>query len=214
VLKVKLGISFGICGRGPEHLAQVTIHGHVPRLNQFFEELGVKYGDREVSKKFQNVVSRRLTHVRLRRKRGGWVLSVAEEGQLHGDGESLKVAAVVNLEGEGNAGEACANSDLGSQDLSPLRLVDTIVADTVDKLEAMVQPLLNLPLMFDDDDLELSLVDDVNDEKAEESVQPKVVEEEEIIEIDDDGLSSKVPPMTMELQAVVKERSSPSQGSG
>ena len=65
--------------------------------------------------------------------------------------------------------------------------------EKVGKVEAAGQPLLNLPSMFDDDDLELSLVDDVDDKKAEESVRLKVVEEEEVIEIDDDDMSSKVP---------------------
>jgi len=110
-----------------EYLAQVTIGGHVPRLNQVFEELGVKYGDREVPKKFQNVVVLKVDSCKAKAKKRkvGSQWSSQKKAKFLGDGESSKVVAVVNLEGEGNACEACANSDLGSQDLSPLSLVDT-----------------------------------------------------------------------------------------
>ena len=77
--------------------------------------------------------------------------------------------------------------------MSPLRLVDATVAEVADKVEAARQPLLNLPSMFEDDDVELSFVDDVDDKKDEELVRPKVIKQEEEIEIDDGDLSSKVP---------------------
>ena len=110
-----------------EYLAQVTIGGHVPRLNQVFEELGVKYGDREVPKKFRNVVVLKVDSCKAKAKKRkvGSQWPSQKKAKFLGDGESSKVVAVVNLEGEGNACEACANSDLGSQDLSPLSLVDT-----------------------------------------------------------------------------------------
>lgn len=102
---------------------------------------------------------------------------------------------------------------MGGHCSSPACLEMVTALDLMSKAGDTSLPMLNLPSIFGDEDLDFSLFEDPVDVNTEESVHPKVADEEEV-EVKDDGASMRVPAAAVDLWAGEEEKSSTCQGIG